>query len=255
MQSDFLKNTDAAAPDWLYIRSARKIRSRRFAICCRAKIDLSRGPPPRESTGKTGWRWIQSIANCSPFSNSLLTVKNAGNFRRASVARTVEIPRESLAPDFQLAEAVVSRRREPARVSRNDPSQPVHSGARSAEKGADSAPSLAAADPPLAACQRSRALSGPDRRCDFDPRTTRGSRRSCHSRSLGGRSASGCGHQSSFCVLVKLPSKDTAAVTAALSQHVRRLPRRCGARNLGPLVGDGATQELQHSHQCESLFL
>ena len=30
--------------------------------------------------------------------------------------------------------------------------------------------------------------------------------------------------QSRFCMLVKLPSKDTAAVTAALSRHVRRLP-------------------------------
>jgi IS30 family transposase len=30
--------------------------------------------------------------------------------------------------------------------------------------------------------------------------------------------------QSRFCMLVKVPSKDTAAVTAALSRHVRRLP-------------------------------
>ena len=37
----------------------------------------------------------------------------------------------------------VSRRREPARVSRNDLSQPVHSSARSAETGADSAPAIA----------------------------------------------------------------------------------------------------------------
>ena len=79
-------------------------------------------------------------------------------------------------------------RREPARVSRNDLSQSVHSSAGSAEKGADSAPSLQAADPPLAACQRSRALPRPDRRCDFHPRTASGSRRSRHSRSLGRRS-------------------------------------------------------------------
>ena len=30
--------------------------------------------------------------------------------------------------------------------------------------------------------------------------------------------------QSRFCMLVKVPSKDTAAVTAALSRHIRRLP-------------------------------
>ena len=62
----------------------------------------------------------------------------------------------------------------------------VPSSAGSAETGADSAPSLQAADPPLAARKRSRALPRPDRRCRLHPGTTCGSRRSCHSRPLGG---------------------------------------------------------------------
>ena len=35
---------------------------------------------------------------------------------------------------------------------------------------------------------------------------------------------------SRFCMLVKVPGKDTATVVAALSQHVRNSQRRCGAR-------------------------
>ena len=35
---------------------------------------------------------------------------------------------------------------------------------------------------------------------------------------------------SRFTTLVKVPSKDTATVVAALSRHVRNLPRPCGAR-------------------------
>jgi IS30 family transposase len=35
---------------------------------------------------------------------------------------------------------------------------------------------------------------------------------------------------SGFTMLIKVPSKDTATVVAALSKHVRKLPRPCGAR-------------------------
>jgi IS30 family transposase len=35
---------------------------------------------------------------------------------------------------------------------------------------------------------------------------------------------------SRFTALVKVPSKDTAVVVAALSRHVRKLQRHCGAR-------------------------
>src|ERR1700719_1268138 len=96
-----------------------------------------------------------------------------------------------------MVEDCVSQRREPARVARNHLSQPIPSSARSAEKGADSAPSLPAADPPLAAFQRSRTLPRQDRRCHFYPRATCGSRRSRHSRSLGRRSIAR-GAQQSF---------------------------------------------------------
>jgi hypothetical protein len=56
--------------------------------------------------------------------------------------------------------------------------------ARSAETGAGAASAIAAADPPLAALQHSRALPRTDRRCHLHPRKTCGSRRSCHSRPL-----------------------------------------------------------------------
>ena len=39
-------------------------RTRQYTHLAR-KIDLSRGPPPRERKGKTGWRWTQSRANSS----------------------------------------------------------------------------------------------------------------------------------------------------------------------------------------------
>ena len=75
---------------------------------------------------------------------------------------------------------------EPARVPRNHLSEPVHPSARSAETGADSAPSLQAADPPLAAFERSRAIPRPDCGCHFHPGKTGGNRRPCRPRPLGG---------------------------------------------------------------------
>src|SRR5579862_5430937 len=132
-----------------------------------------------------------------------------------------------------MAESGISRGQEPARVPRNHLPQPVPPSARSAETGTGAAPALPATDPPLAALQRSRALARPDRRCHFHPRTTCGSRRSCHSRSLGGDLLRGARNShvatlverhSRFCMLVKVPGKDTATVVAALSQHVRQLP-------------------------------
>jgi hypothetical protein len=58
--------------------------------------------------------------------------------------------------------------------------------ARSAEKGADSAPSLQAADPPLAAFGSPRAIPRPDCGCHFHPGETCGNRRPSRSWSLGG---------------------------------------------------------------------
>ena len=159
----------------------------------------------------------------------------------------------------------VPERREPARVARNDLSQPVHSSARSAETGAGSAPSLQAADPPLAALQRSRALPRQDRRCDFHPGTTCGSRRSCHSRSLGGRSVARGAQQprghaggASFALL--------HAGEGARQGHGYRGGRPEPARattpggvaslaDLGSRAGDGPAQKLHDGYGCTGLLL
>jgi IS30 family transposase len=61
---------------------------------------------------------------------------------------------------------------------------------------------------------------------------------------------------SRFTILVKVPSKDTATVVAALSRHVRKLPaslRRSLTGDRG--LGDGQTQERHGRHQGERLLL
>jgi IS30 family transposase len=58
---------------------------------------------------------------------------------------------------------------------------------------------------------------------------------------------------SRFTMLVKVPSKDTATVVAALRKHVLKLPATL--LDLGPGARDGKTQELHGGHECESLLL
>ena len=58
---------------------------------------------------------------------------------------------------------------------------------------------------------------------------------------------------SRFCMLVKVPGKDTATVVAALSRHVRQLPAPLA--DLGPRAGDGPAQELHHGHRCTVVLL
>jgi IS30 family transposase len=61
---------------------------------------------------------------------------------------------------------------------------------------------------------------------------------------------------SRFTLLVKVSSKDTATVVAALSRHIRKLPaslRRSLTWDRG--AGDGPTQKLHGGHECESLLL
>jgi hypothetical protein len=142
--------------------------------------------------------------------------------------------------DFRMAEDPVSPGRQPARVPRDHLPQLIHSNTRSAEKRADSAPSVQAPHTRLAALRvggqsrgqivDSRYIRG---RFPLHPGKTRGNRRQRHSRSSGGRSPSGHQEQShrdlvgatfAFYPLVKVPSKDTAVVVAALSRQVRRLP-------------------------------
>ena len=61
---------------------------------------------------------------------------------------------------------------------------------------------------------------------------------------------------SRFVMLVKVPSKDTATVVAALSQHVAQATRNFAALvDLGSRSGDGPAQELHGGHGSESLLL
>jgi len=56
---------------------------------------------------------------------------------------------------------------------------------------------------------------------------------------------------SRFTTLLKVPSKDTAVVVAAMTRHARKLPaalRRSRA-------GDGQAQDLYSGHRCEGLLL
>ena len=132
-----------------------------------------------------------------------------------------------------MAERARSERREPARVPRNHLPQPVHSSAGSTENRADSASALQASHPPLAARVCHGYLQGKivdaisirERPAEVEDRAVpghwegdllRGTRNS-HVATLVER-------HWRFCMLVKVPGKDTATVVAALSRHVRRLP-------------------------------
>ena len=132
-------------------------------------------------------------------------------------------------------EEPVSQRRESARVPRNDLSQPVHSSARSAEKGTGKAATLAAADSPLAIRQHSRTLararsSTPFRSASDLPKSkivpspVTGRAICCAGRATASSNLRWSSVIQRFCMLVKVPGKDTATVVAALSQHVRQLP-------------------------------
>ena len=61
---------------------------------------------------------------------------------------------------------------------------------------------------------------------------------------------------SRFCMLVKVPGKDTTTVVAALSRHVRTLPGDVAAlADLGPRVGDGPAQKLHDGYGRTGLLL
>ena len=132
-----------------------------------------------------------------------------------------------------MAEEPVSRGPEDARVPRNHLPQPVHSSARSAETGAGAAPadqrrirrSRHARDRGHHCGQIVDAISIRERPAEIEDRAIpghwegdllRGTNNS-HIATLVER-------HSRFTALVKVPSRDTAAVVAALSRHVRRLP-------------------------------
>ena len=61
---------------------------------------------------------------------------------------------------------------------------------------------------------------------------------------------------SRFLMLIKVPSKDTAVVVAALSKHVRKLPANPATlADVGSRVGDGQAQGVYGGHECAGLLL
>ena len=133
-----------------------------------------------------------------------------------------------------MAEDPLSQRREHACVPRNHLPQLIHPGPRSAEKGADSAPAVQEVYPSLTALARAAdsrrgqivdAISIRERPAEVEDRAVpghwegdllRGSKNT-HIATLVER-------HSRFVMLIKVPSKDTTTVVAALSKHVRKLP-------------------------------
>src|ERR1700676_149331 len=164
-----------------------------------------------------------------------------------------------------MVEEPVSPGREHARVPRNDLSQPIHSSARSAEKRADSAPSVQAAYTPLAAFACEWTPQWSNRGCYLHPGKARGNRGPRHPRSLGGRSAGRRPEQSH-----RHPGGAPFAFYHA-GQSAQQRHGGCGGRaepacsetprvlaalvDLGPRIGDGQTQELHGGHECESVLL
>jgi IS30 family transposase len=132
-----------------------------------------------------------------------------------------------------MVEDTLSQEREHARVPRNHLPQLIHPGTGSVEKRAGSALAVQAADTPLTAlagCGQSRgqivdAISIRERPAEIEDRAIPGhwegdllaGTKNSHIATLVER-------HSRFTMLVKVPSKDTATVVAALSRHVRKLP-------------------------------
>src|ERR1039458_8956695 len=133
-----------------------------------------------------------------------------------------------------MVEDTVSQEREHARVPRNHLPQLIHPGTRSVEKGADSARlrskrlirrSLHSRADGQSRGQIVDAISIRERPAEIEDRAIPGH---WQGDLLGGTKNSHIAtlveRHSRFTILVKVPSKDTATVVAALSRHVRKLP-------------------------------
>ena len=140
----------------------------------------------------------------------------------------------TIATDFGMVEDTVSQEREHARVPRNHLPQLIHPGTRSVEKGADSARlrskrlirrSLHSRADGQSRGQIVDAISIRERPAEIEDRAIPGH---WQGDLLGGTKNSHIAtlveRHSRFTILVKVPSKDTATVVAALSRHVRKLP-------------------------------
>jgi IS30 family transposase len=132
-----------------------------------------------------------------------------------------------------MAEGPLSQQREHACVPRNHLPQLIHPGPWSAEKRAGSTSAVQEVSPSLTACSGWRTLPGADRRrhlyserpAEVEDRAIPGhwegdllaGSKNSHIATLVER-------HSRFAMLIKVPSKDTTTVVAALSKHVRKLP-------------------------------
>jgi IS30 family transposase len=132
-----------------------------------------------------------------------------------------------------MAEGPLSQRREHACVPRNHLPQLIHPGPWSAEKGADSAPAVQEVYPSLTALRAGGkshgqivdAISIRERPAEVEDRAVPGhwegdllaGSKNTHIATLVER-------HSRFVMLIKVPSKDTTTVVAALSKHVLKLP-------------------------------
>ena len=133
-----------------------------------------------------------------------------------------------------MAEGPVSQRREHARVPRDHLPQLIHPGPWSAEKRAGSASSVQAANPSLTALAGWR--DSPKVRSSMPSPSAKDQQRSktalfpatgkaiCSAAAKNSHIATLVERHSRFIMLIKVPSKDTATVVAALSKHVRKLP-------------------------------
>src|SRR6516164_5073296 len=122
--------------------------------------------------------------------------------------------------DLWLAEAAIPCRPRHASISRNDLSESLYPDTRRAEEGADGAPAYNAADAP------SQRRHHRERTAEADDRAMPGhwegdllcGANNTHIATLVER-------HTRFVMLLKVPSKDTATVVAALGKHVRKLPQ------------------------------
>ena len=156
--------------------------------------------------------------------------------------------------DLRLAEAAIRCRPRRADIARNDLSKSLYSDPRRAEEAADGAPAYSAADAPSQG-RHHEERTGTDRRYRVSIREAAGRGRGSAPCQVTGKEIFSPGRTTSyiatlverhtrFAMLLKVPSRDTATVVAALAKHVRKLPQRAAPLlDLGSRQGDGRPQE------------
>jgi hypothetical protein len=117
---------------------------------------------------------------------------SSGEPSRATMARCSEAGARLVArADLRVAQARIPCRRRLAGIPRNHLSLFVCPSPRRSQESADRASSGRAAHAPAKRRYHAKPAARTDRRCDFDPKTSRRNRGPCRSRALGRRSALG----------------------------------------------------------------